>query len=439
MEKLINKIFDINIIKYIYIIISLLYTFPYTSQVTSKYIKFLIILGILLSIKLIINRSIKINKYFIIILIINILSIIGVIINYRNNFNMNAINSFYLFFQTFVMFIYSNKKNDKLINDLYFKTNILVLITFLLSLISLIMVINNTFILINMNKIDLIITGIYEGRLWGVYGNPNTLANISGISIYLSLISMQISHDTTYINNKKMVLIFNSVNIILQFFCIVFTSSRSTLIAIMVSLFFILAFWIFTSRFKKINKIKIIIYGSILTILILLSSIIYVFYGASFLGRKLKSPDITNGRTAIWNSSINVIEQNLIFGVGTANVEKMVYPYLKSLDKTAVSGLASNMHNIFLQLFISHGLIFIILFIYLILSIIYNNLKYYSKSGKKLILIITGLILNIIIYNLFDSNLLYFFSMFISAIFWYYLSISNNLIYQDTKKLIFYK
>lgn len=89
------------------------------------------------------------------------------------------------------------------------------------------MVINNTFILINMNKIDLIITGIYEGRLWGVYGNPNTLANISGISIYLSLISMQISHDTTYINNKKMVLIFNSVNIILQFFCIVFTSSRS--------------------------------------------------------------------------------------------------------------------------------------------------------------------------------------------------------------------
>ncbi len=83
--------------------------------------------------------------------------------------------------------------------------------------------------------------------------------------------------------------------------------------------------------------------------------------------------DGSAGRILIWQNSLEIIEQNFLFGVGTGDVKDYLVDKYKENNITKALQLRSNAHNQYLQTFITLGIIgFLILSLSLVLPAYYT-------------------------------------------------------------------
>lgn len=437
MKIKVNNIFTIEFLKYLFLIVSFFYTIPLTSGIITPYMKIFMLFSIIVFIYNIknINRN-KINYYLYTMIILAGLS---TIVNYKNRFIQNLIIFLYLFVQ--VIILYSTHKDlgkEKLLDTIKKFSSIVINLTFIASIISLILVIIKFELIIEKWNTIIRIQGVYEGRIWGVYGNPNTLANLAFISLFLSIAIYR------YYKYKKF-LIFNCF---IQLLCIFMSNSRATILAtFLVILIYIFVIIVvkkeikFTDNIIKIISVIFISVGlvSIMSLLALNSNFI--------LKREYKEGNITNGRLDIWYASINAVKEEIIFGVGPENIKENVNKFLNPNYVIKNPDIASNTHNIFLQILLSYGILVMILFmLFNICSQVYI-LKYlfkkenYTKDKLKFRLILTldMIIIGLLIMNLFDSNILFFFSFINATIFWIIYGYIISLVKKEDnrKKILF--
>lgn len=436
MKKILNNIMNLERFKFIFLITSFLYTFPMTSFFMAPLMKIFIIWGIIIflfNIKDIDFNDIG-NKLLMGIIFI---AAISTIYNYKNNLISNIIMLLYVFVEIFLLYNSAMKLSKSILMEYIKKFSLFIMLTTCIgSIVSLFMaIINFEYIAYIWNTV-LRIQGVYEGRLWGIYGNPNTLANIAIISIFLTLVHMN------FVKNKKI----HFINLFLQTICVFLTNSRSSIIALIfsVTIYFLIIIYR-KNMFPKINiKNRLIKYGGIISIFFIIAiMVVGISLKASFiLKREYNTGDVSNGRVAIWIAGIKSTSDKLILGVGPNNVKDAVNQHLNQDFVAANPDIASNMHNIFIQLFVSYGLIVLILFIYFIIykqKVIFSYLLKdddykYNKQTYNIILSLNSLIVSLLIMNFFDSNIIFFFSLINVSVFWISLGFINEILKKKSDK-----
>ena len=467
MEK---KYLNIDNFKILYYLFSIFFILPPTMSFCSKFSKIFLIIGLFI---LLINiykekkRFIKTTNYL---LFCQIFILISVFVNYENNFKTNLIFFCYGIIQTLLMLISPKNQNENgIVKEKYITIVIITtcLLSFIFSFISILIFLfdfKNTF---TFNTI-VCVFGVYENRLFGVFANPNVGSFVSWFSIVLSIYFL------LFINKKGVLLkIFMVTNILLQYIVLGLGNSRSVDIMLV-----ILAFGISYIFFRK--KIKNRYINIVLVIFISLScysakylanTVSFKFYGifkepvveeividqtisdkpvnkdnsnSSNIERDYKDQDISNGRLSIWKNGLKIVlenPKNFLFGVGNENIKE---------NSIRISGVEndifSNMHNIYLQIFVGSGIVALICFLLYFISLFKKHLTVIrigsSKNMDKLTYLGT-VVVAFLISGLFDSSLLYLFNLFITMSFWlsvyfYTTLINNELEYSNEKKDIIF-
>jgi O-antigen ligase len=228
------------------------------------------------------------------------------------------------------------------------------------------------------------------------------------LSLYLSSI---IVLATVYIAEVERKNIFLVCATFVMLVALYLTYSRGGVVAIIVALAFYLV-----SKINKANKFKNIVY-----ILLAVAFVVggYFLFRPNF-GSHGRVGNSSNIRFYIWETTLEIIGQNPIVGVGLNNYQT----YFSELTKDRInypeyiSPQALTAHNLYLHLIAIGGPLFLLAFIFLI----YKSKFYKSENYLKYAL------LSLFIYGFFDTPI---FRNDLSAVFWLIIALSIQGISKD--------
>ena len=473
INSVLKKLFDINTFKLVFLIACFFYCIPFTNIILVKIFKIFIIWGVFTFLyNFFFNKDFVIKKADYLLFVFLLIAGISCIVNFRHNLVQNVISVMYLFIQTVLMISYNRTSSlDEKVKEIKRFSNVAVALTFPCAVISLLIFLLN-FKLSFKVGFQQYVFGVFEGRLWGVQGNPNTLAQWGLMSVFFSMLLLIINKKNQGKKNHRG---FLYTNIVLQSICCILSNSRSINIGLYVALVFLTLVIIGLKKKEKTQSIaeallknKLTTLGKLACVLacvmltsfvvkqgMLLASLPFknvdldflVYYEEdekeeeddekSKIEREYLTSDFSNGRFEIWQGAAKVVMKNPVFGVGVKNVNKNVNKYMSKATVTLMPKLSENMHNIYFQVLISHGIIAFAVFAIYLICIVAKILKFlftFKSSNEddefiyKLVAICACVICSLLIINLFDSNILYFCSIFLVVVFWNTISIINNLI-----------
>ncbi len=247
------------------------------------------------------------------------------------------------------------------------------------------------------------IKGIYDFRASSFSGNYMHLGGMLMMALIVVFVLMLYSIK----EREKTKICFYTINFILILFGLLYTYTRGSWLAsftgILLILFLIDKKWFAWSIF-----ISIIIF--------------IIFINTSFAQRIIRtftyfSGDSGTERIYMWKSGLKIIKDYPLFGIGTANLEK-IYPLY--IHKDAKEKNQGHLHNNILQIAVIDGLfglsaflwIFITFFIY-----IYKSFKNTEDLYLKYVLLaVFSVLISFFVNGLFEYN---FFSSQVVLIFWF--------------------
>lgn len=193
--------------------------------------------------------------------------------------------------------------------------------------------------------------------------NANGIGEIGAMTFVLSYYAI-------FKNKQNTIKYFMIIMALVSVIVVLATRSRTSLVMILVSYFFINIYW-------KNNKILIFTFIIISVLFIKEYETLEIVFRLNNSGPK----DIYNltGRTEIWLHAFEIIKEHFLFGIGPSNAYVMV------------DGHKSNFHNAFIQILVTSGFLsFIPIVGILILS--FRNFLFSNNIFIIKIIFITGLI-----------------------------------------------
>lgn len=208
----------------------------------------------------------------------------------------------------------------------------------------------------------------FYGSYLAIFHHPSYLSMFLLLSAYIMLEQL--------FNNRslaKRILLFAILVVIL--ISIYFLSSRAAILTIFISFPLYLLFRYLFNRFTV---------RSLIWFLIPMFIFIPVFLTNPRLKRLLNDDSnpstsevfMNESRIVMWKAGINIIKKNLIFGVGTGDIQDELnkeYTNTQLIKANETSNF--NTHNQFIEVMAENGLIGIILFLILFLQMIYISLS----------------------------------------------------------------
>ena len=486
LNKILKNIFDINFYKLVFMVSCFFYCIPFTNVFFANIFKLFIIWGIFVfCYNFFYNQKYTLKRADYLLFLFLIVALISCFVNYNNNFRSNLIAVLYLFVQTILMISYNQDDLNNKIKHLKIQYYIITVLSFICAVLSIIIFLFNLKFSYN-TDFQQSLFGVYEGRLWGFYGNPNSLAQFALVSIFFSITLIIINKYNG--NNNKLVNVFLYLNIIVEYVCLILGNSRSTILGFIASLL-IASLFLLGLKSKKTN---VSIWSSIcdkkfslcLKLILLSLFISLSFIGAKYfmlvsskmvkninvnstinynadnskvqvsdetvkVNRDYGDSDLSNGRFELWSAGLKVFSDHPLFGVGNKNINFYANKYLSNETISETPRLSENMHNIYIHVLVSHGIFAFIIFAIYLTYFVYKSFKYlliYSSDvdNNKLIFKVTtvnfSIIIGLLVINLFDSNIMYFCLLFFNFAFWNSISIVNSFydsIENKNKKILF--
>lgn len=213
------------------------------------------------------------------------------------------------------------------------------------------------------------------GRFKGLYSNANYVGMISAIGIMLGIyLSCNKKRGEVYLN------LLGGIILVLN---LILSGSRGSILALIIGLFSLLFYKEFRQRLYK-QLIIIIPTGLLFGVYLLITNLDTVL--GSF-GRDAQNSDITSGRLDIYNILIQHWLESPVFGVGYRNAETL----------EGVIGISP--HNIYLSVLTEMGLIGLIVFLMLLITILFAV----KIQGKDKILV--GTVVTILAIELTESSI----------------------------------
>lgn len=413
---------------------------------------FLILWGLLIK-----NIELNFRKYFFQIIFL-VCIVISSIVNIKYGFFRNLKDFLWMSISFFVLFLATNKvsRREKY-KFLVTIQNIVIYTWLVLSFISLITFLLQINYIFHIREGCWVGIGSVEGRLFGIFLNPNTASIISLISIIFSIFQLV---SKTEFSAKKFI---NISNIVVQFSYIVLAESRGTALVMIFCVFLVT----FSVAYKKLNFRNI--YKIIFALLIAAISCVAVFLSMKFLNwlfyclakfvqeinpyfseKKSKNisvqrtdyienNDISNLRFRIWLSAWEIFKKNWLFGVSSGNVVE----YAKDvLPETFIAKRSyARAHSVWIGLPLYTGIAGALSMYAFFAMNFFKTCKHYFKNYFLVkikvydgMLMVSALLTGAIcVYGLVESEL-FFVNSICSLIFWVYFGfLVDNL--KSNKKL----
>jgi O-antigen ligase len=256
----------------------------------------------------------------------------------------------------------------------------------------------------------------YDGRLSAFHSSPNYLAMFLAPAIFIGV--YLIKDTKNEVPSQRLVRLWRK-NSILPFslfiilFIIYLTYSYAAWISIILSLIIVALIT------KNISKKLILIF----------SLIIFIAFSTQIGNPKLKNVfserSSLNSRLIIWESSLKILKDNLIFGIGPGNFQNKYLEYQKYFSPYPEWAVPEP-HNLYLAFWLQSGLIGLIGFIILIFTWLKKTLKSVLSNQKNSLIsaAFLGIILYILIHGLVDTT---YWKNDLSLIFWIIFSLKENL------------
>lgn len=467
MKRFLNVLFDRNKYREVFIFITILFAISYFTPLSSILNLILLLWGAIIIIKdLLVKRIIFKSKKFIALIFFIIAYFITIISNRYmglfENIKILALTSL----QFFILFAFDDE-DDKcdIYNHIIRFNNIIIKVTFITSLISLIIYLLG----INFEFKNFVI-GVENGMLNGVYTGANTGGPLAAISIVASILIMELKKSSEM--NK-----FYIINIVIQLIFIYMTNSRATLYCIII---FGIMFAIFYFKDKKdkviagagvfgiylfskiVNEVLYYIYICINNIIIIAKFAfnkaryyILLAVGKSVNNIDNKPLDITgsagnisevvekeismgflNGRAQLWGCGMQILKDNFWFGVGSRNVSEVALNYASISELPGILG--GGMHNIVIQVLVSNGVIGFIAIATFAVICLWEYFKYFfdiklRTQDSKIVLIVFLILIMLLINNMAEANILYSAS-YMATVFWTYLGFGLFIISKEKRE-----
>lgn len=253
-----------------------------------------------------------------------------------------------IYFLCLYSFLYSYKKFDKSINYKDFITKIS-LFVFLIGLLQYF----NPYFSIPNKWVDLTNYNINK-RIYSTFFNPNVFG------FYINFIVLYLCGRETSTLNK--------LTLLTGITCVVLTFSRASWVSLILALL--------VTGF--INK-KYFKYALIISIIIFLSDYL-LGVGRLNLNKAVEDSSFAY-RLEIWRTTLLIIRDNFLFGIGFGTLKEYVTIY-----STVVKNNIEHSHNIYLQVFLETGLVGFVLFSVFIKNIffkLYNKVFVDKKNDEE--------------------------------------------------------
>lgn len=479
VRKSLDKyLFNPIIFKVIMVVATLVLAVPYMHHKASGYLKFVLLYGVIVCFWQLIEKrfpfkSIKSTpSIFLVLFVVSNLVTVALFRGAGLYESVSQLCYMVVFFGLFVILNYSREESD-----LKFEFNIFAYvftgITCLYSLFGFYSFLCNMYILYQMPpSTEYYRFGVSENRLWGLY-NPNMGATLNSISIFLSIFIIW-----TCINGRKKKtnrakyfagLIFGIFNLVLQYFCLVLTDSRTGNYALIIVLAIVIAYVVYA---KLTNQNKTIlsrilfsfialVVGTCLLIavnmlteksLAYLPNICESIFGDSFVWKqdgwkcyqlmvgsvnystinfdftKLFTANVIevtqsnlvrdnttlsflSGREYLWKAALEVFKDHPIFGITYGNIQDYIIPILGECDGVnLVDQLkAGGLHNGYITVLLSSGVVGFTLFVLFIVQCVFMAIKRLldikSTDSYQFVALIVFIFL--LINEMFEAQLLY--------------------------------
>ncbi|MCL5406898.1 MAG: O-antigen ligase family protein [Patescibacteria group bacterium] len=248
-----------------------------------------------------------------------------------------------------------------------------------------------------------------DGRVIGIFGySPNFVA------LFLAPITVLVAaYGFQFMIQKRWFLSISAwLLVILNFIAIYFSGSRGGILAIAAGLgiYVILNFWSWIkTRLSAQIMIGILIIMAIYTSWILFRPDFTVTQTSG--GRVATS---NNLRWQIWETSLEMIKNHPILGVGLGNFQNAFSELTKNRGNFPeyITPQAATPHNIFLMFYLATGILGLVAFLWLLVLFFREGLK---KLNSKSVVIMLAVLFSIIAYGLIESSI---WKNDLSIIFW---------------------
>ena len=393
--------------------------------------------------------------------------------NLRYGISENIQSMIWMVMQFFLLYAYDTRLSRKQIRrECSVLGGIVVAYTFLCALAGLVCLVLNYSQVIKLNGAT-VITGYTWHRLWGFYSDPNYGAVLSAISLMIGLFF-------AFGAKKPGAWCFAIVNALVQLAYITFSDSRTGLICLLVSVFWMSA--VLLIRVNPIAKIRripraplAIAMAVVITVLTFGATRAILWGGNQYLSavtdpesplffwmvedkqegyeeeilehpnEKVEIEDITvgrgedselgedisNRRFAIWKSALEIVATRPILGVSFRHI----LPYAREfLPQTYIVNNDYNdfasMHNLYIDVIVSQGIVGILIFLSFVIFVVVSVLRRIFKDkgeGYFLPAMVLCIVVPIVVSAFFYSEIL-FINTGGSVIFWCAMGYLMNLL-----------
>lgn len=364
----------------------------------NKIISFIMWPMFMIGLVMILWRCINIKRYINVpgfwgMLFFGISFAISMVLNYRYELKQNVITMIFLAF--YFVILYLQDKNKMFVEKEFMFMGAFYLIYMTISVVwSLVLFFMRFGMVRHINEDSYeLVTGFVWGRLWGVFLDPNVGAILACVAVVIGMFFLKRS-------KKKFFKILYGLIICLQILYIAFSDSRTGMLCFGC----LVAMEIYCNVYRKIRGYR---KGKI----VLLLCVCIIFAGAGFSLPKAitkvynctvdvleegildntmlvtrgydLSVDPSNRRFDIWKSGIEIFEENYVFGTSYNGIRPYAYEYLPETyivnnDSTDFR----NLHNEFLNVLVSQGIVGFFAMILMIVPIVVLVVKKIFSSDE---------------------------------------------------------
>ncbi len=450
--------------KALMIVITMLTSVPYLHYKLGGYVKFVLAYGILVCVWQVFQKRTYAKlrlKPSVLLCLFAVLYLITVFVNKELYFERNLQQLVYMSVFFFLMYIDMQlKPAEEIQKDIHRISLLFIIITFVFACICF-----YTF-LRQFHYLYVVPTshayyrfGISENRLWGLY-NPNTGSTINVLSILFTFLYV----GTMQCSKKRIAYIVGATNVILQYWCMILTDSRTAYYGLTIVLALLAGFAVFrrqanNSIIKKLLAVVLVMLVTVVFIftvtdlmevgLTYLPGIMTNIFGDSFslsgaepggtvhwlrvnpislavnpvdVNRLPESgSDFLTGRTQIWVAGLEVFKDNPILGIGREGIAYVVPLELSGGVENSLSNdiYTGGLHNMYLTVLVCSGAVGFIVFMVFIFINVFSALKELLVEQRvDLYLLMTfAVTVFFLISEMFEARILYQVSIF-NVLFW---------------------
>lgn len=469
-QRLSQIVFDHNTFRMVLLVMVVLRTCAFLNPVVGPLVKFTLFWSACILIKdLFTERLLLVNRYRGILYLFLLSYAVTALVNRQESFARNIAMLCYMVVNMMVLYSYDERKTvGQVKRELLRFNHVFMIVSFVGQLFSFLTYFLNLKFSYMIGD-EIYYYGVYSGRIWGFYTNPNAASFFSVLNIMLTVVCLIILKE----NLPKRLKWFYIANAFVEMMILFMCNSRGSVLTLcfyLVLLPVLLGIPLYkTVENKKKLTQKIVAAAIIIPLavngahelaigvlpnLVLKNSAITEQLVENLPNASIPLNDDMTGNAAadlerddygskyggryfLWRSGLKIIENDPLFGVGNDNVPIHAYRYASRYftnfgDEVYLPGVTGGLHNLFFQVAAASGLVGLGLFLIfgllvLIRVIRYMIWSYQNKRQNQLAIASICIVATILLRTMTDTGIIYG-HYYLGVIFWMYMSVMIQLI-----------